>query len=220
MMVAVLPLLCWSTLCGGGRERDHALDPTGQAFDLRYGVDTVGITSLSELSIAEPNWVYGLDYQPVEVLDFASLFAELLVELPSTVFVDLGAGKGRAVLLASQLRFKQVIGIEISPELATVAQRNVEKFGPSRIANSQSEIICGDVAETVFPLEPLVVYLYNPFVVPIMQKVISNLIDSVIEHPRRILVVYFRPELADMWDHPARFSLVKATSRYRVYECQ
>ncbi|MFT4582355.1 MAG: SAM-dependent methyltransferase [Gammaproteobacteria bacterium] len=219
-MAAVVPLICWSTVCGRGGARDHAIDPLGEAFDSRHGVDTTGIISLSALSIADPNWVYGLDYQPVEVFDFASLFAELAVDLPKTVFLDLGAGKGRAVLLASQLPFKQVVGVEISPELASIARSNVEKFARFKISDLQTEIVCSDVADIQVPLEPLVVYVYNPFTVPIMEQVIDNLINSVTQQPRRILVIYFRPELAEMWDYVAPFSLLRSTPRYRVYESQ
>ena len=41
------------------------------------------------------------------------------------VFVDYGAGKGRTVVLASTYQFKRVIGVELAPELAAIAEENL-----------------------------------------------------------------------------------------------
>ena len=44
------------------------------------------------------------------------------------VFVDLGSGKGRTLLLASEYPFRRIVGVELSPKLHRIAKTNVEKF--------------------------------------------------------------------------------------------
>jgi tRNA1(Val) A37 N6-methylase TrmN6 len=53
-------------------------------------------------------------------------------------FVDGGAGKGRALLLAAELPFRKVIGVELNEALARIAQRNVILW--KRLAQSQLKI--------------------------------------------------------------------------------
>lgn len=38
-------------------------------------------------------------------------------------FVDIGCGKGRAVLLASEVRFREIVGIELNTKLAVLARK-------------------------------------------------------------------------------------------------
>ena len=42
-----------------------------------------------------------------------------------TVFVDIGAGKGRAMLLAAELPFRRIVGVELHPQLAAFARQNL-----------------------------------------------------------------------------------------------
>jgi predicted RNA methylase len=43
-----------------------------------------------------------------------------------TTFVDIGSGKGRALIIAAEYAFKRIIGVEYSPSLATICRRNLE----------------------------------------------------------------------------------------------
>ena len=66
-------------------------------------------------------------------------------------FVDIGSGKGRALLLASDYPFREIIGIELSPELDRVAQGEVaicEVIRPGRTVH-RPPVTCiqGDAAE-------------------------------------------------------------------------
>ena len=39
--------------------------------------------------------------------------------------IDIGAGMGRAVLLAAEMPFRLVVGVELNPTLAQIARRNL-----------------------------------------------------------------------------------------------
>jgi len=43
-------------------------------------------------------------------------------------FIDLGSGKGRVLLMASDYPFKRIIGVEFMPELHRAAQENVREY--------------------------------------------------------------------------------------------
>jgi SAM-dependent methyltransferase len=107
-------------------------------------------------------------------------------------FIDLGCGKGRALLVAAKLGFKQVIGVEFAHELAETAKKNLEILG---ITNAVVEH--ADAAEYHFPSGDIVVYLYNPFHKEVLQKVIENLKRSL---PKKVYVIYGIPACAALFD--------------------
>ena len=95
-----------------------------EAFDARFGTDT-----------AAP--VLGQDQRPgvyFYVATTASLIYEVIeaLALPPDVFafVDMGSGKGRALLVASEFAFAKIVGIELSPQLHRIAQNNVKRYSP------------------------------------------------------------------------------------------
>lgn len=212
--VMAVPAITWQALFGEKRDRRWP-DPDGREFDAAHGVDTAGIISLAALDIVEPGWVHGFDYQPVEPMDFADVLEPFAVDYPRTTFIDLGAGKGRVVMLASALPFRRVIGVEIAPELARVAIANVSRYTQALGSATPWEIVRADAGDYEFPATPLVIFMYNPFAVPIMRRVIAQLREV----RKRVLVIYVRPELAELWAFAPGFHEVARTGRYRVYEC-
>ena len=107
-------------------------------------------------------------------------------------FIDLGCGKGRALLVAANLGFKQVIGVEFVHELAETAKKNLDILG---ITNAVVEL--ADAAEYYFPGGGIVVYLNNPFSGEVMEKVIVNLKRSL---PKKVYVIYTNPTCAALFD--------------------
>jgi hypothetical protein len=111
--------------------------------------------------------------------------------------VDAGSGKGRALLLASGYPFREVIGVELSPELDRIARANVLTYAPAR---SDVRSIQADVAEFAWPPGPLVIYMWNSFTGPVMERVLKNLEASVCGHQRELYLIYIHPELEAMLD--------------------
>jgi SAM-dependent methyltransferase len=109
-------------------------------------------------------------------------------------FVDLGCGKGRVLLVAANLGFKQVIGVEFARELAEIANQNFTKM---KVTNAA--VVHADAAEYQFPDSDLVVYLYNPFLPQVMKKVVANLKRS---RAKRLFVIYSVPDCGSLFDVP------------------
>jgi SAM-dependent methyltransferase len=135
----------------------------------------------------------GFLYTPVDAQRFGDALSSLKVDFAEFVFIDIGCGRGRALVLAGKFDFKRIIGIEISPQLAREAQEVTAKFA------SHPEIIsiqCTDARDFVWPeTESLVLFLYNPFSRPVLCEVLARLQQSLRRSPRAVYVLYFSPEL-------------------------
>ena len=88
----------------------------GYAFDIKYRTNTTSHVRLKDLEIQSNHKERGEQYEPTNIIPLKKLFNNLKFPIHS-VFVDLGCGKGRVLLIASEFGFKEVRGIEFSYEL-------------------------------------------------------------------------------------------------------
>jgi predicted RNA methylase len=161
--------------------RVHRRDP----FDDLLGVDTSGEVSLYELDIASQNIAAGIRYQASPADGCRRLLASLPLCHEDFCFIDLGAGKGRVLLVASEFPFKRVFGVEFAIELVEIARANIARLG------CKAEIFHDDAATFSFFPDNLIVYLYNPFGPDVLKPVLRNL-QSIVA-VRDVYVVYVNP---------------------------
>ena len=109
-------------------------------------------------------------------------------------FVDLGAGMGRAMLLASEYVFKRVEGIELNPVLAGIARRNAAKWKGAGRAQSRMRMTCGDAVEFRFPKGPCLVFLFNPFGASVMRRLLRRLGEVFRGRPGELDLLYVNHE--------------------------
>ena len=164
--------------------------------------------------------VFHSPYQPTE----PALFREMLdgLALSSGVwsqftFLDLGSGKGRTLLLASEYPFRRVLGVELLPELHHLAQENIRAFKSDSQKCAALEALCGDARDFPFPAEPLLIYLFNPFPESVLAQVVRNLEQSLREHPRPVIVLYHNPLLANVLDASFLLERTASTHQYAIY---
>ena len=138
----------------------------GRRFDHDYGVTTHAVLFLTDL---DPDAVgdagaHATHYEAVPVADFRDLLALVPSSaLPDATFIDVGAGMGRAMILAAEYPFKQVCGIELSPGLYEVAKENLETARARGLRCKDLRLQRGDARIANFPPGDLVVFLFNPF---------------------------------------------------------
>jgi SAM-dependent methyltransferase len=161
-------------------------------FDARHGVDTSGL--IYELPSGHRHDLYNNGYFAVAPSIFHGVMSALEVDFERFTFVDLGSGKGRALLLAADYPFREIIGIELSPELDQVARANIARYTEGHrhppIVN-----LLGDAAEFDYPPGPLIVYMWNAFTRPVMEQVFHNLESWLAKDPQELYVVYMHPEI-------------------------
>ena len=164
-------------------------------YDWEHRVDTTGAT------VSWRTRLLGLlnsPYQPVPPEQFREMMTALAARLdPNSdfsqfTFIDIGSGKGRALLLATEYGFRRIIGIELLPELDRIARENVRAF-KQRGGNAEMELVCGDAAAFHLPDEPLVAFLFNPLPEPALRTFLQNLENSLCQNPRRLWMIYANP---------------------------
>jgi SAM-dependent methyltransferase len=156
-------------------------------------------------------------YQPVEPAFFREMMNVLPIEFEKFTFLDIGSGKGRALLLAAERRFRRIIGVELLPELNEIARENAKRFSTARAEPHAIDTICADATEYELPRDPLVVYLFNPLPQAGLRKLASNLERSLSEHPRSCYVIYANPELGYVFEGKARVRKVAGTPQFSVF---
>ena len=189
----------------------------GARIDRKYGCDTAGRIPLDELDIESPNLGHGVQYSPARALYFRRMLRTVAIPPDTYVFIDLGSGKGRALLMAADYPFRRLVGIEFSPKLHRIAERNVARFRARTGSRRSFELHQGDVASFEFPPEPIALYLYNPFGEPVLRQVLRGLEASLRRLPREVVVFYLTPLHRRPLDDAPFLRTVKATSQYAVY---
>ncbi len=81
------------------------------------GIQTFGAHAPDDLSIEADSRLGGHLYQPSSSVIFNRAMDQLPIDFADSVFLDLGSGKGRAMILAAEAGFKKVIGVEYADEL-------------------------------------------------------------------------------------------------------
>ena len=152
----------------------------------KFGVSTGGLIQPRDLGIENRDAV---GYSALE-------YEYLLWALPAipfapdhVVFVDYGAGKGRALAAAAIQPFRKVIGVEISGELVEIARDNLARLKRRRAG--QVEIHHADAAAFAVPDDANVFFFFNPFGGATLERVVERIRQSWMSHPRELFFVYF-----------------------------
>jgi predicted RNA methylase len=96
-------------------------------------------------------------------------------------------------MLASKLSFRRIIGVEFATELHEAAKNNLAVLDTCNLANSQIELVCEDASNYVLPIEPLIIYLFNPFGSAIVRRVAENALTSWRNSRRPVYILYMNP---------------------------
>jgi SAM-dependent methyltransferase len=171
-----------------------------KAFDEKYGVDTGGLIPVGALDAVGPHVEQAVHYGAMFPEPFREVMAQLPIDYEQSLFVDFGSGKGRAVLLASELPFKKIVGVEFSPRLTEIAEANCRKWRSASQKSRAIELLCMDALDYDIPPLPAVLYFYNPFDEELMWRISGKIERSLVEAPRRVFVVYFNPRSRRPWD--------------------
>jgi SAM-dependent methyltransferase len=166
-------------------------------FDRTNGVDTDGDfggwTYLSDLNIPSSNWIEGHDYRAIEPDRFGAVLASLGIVFDEYTFVDYGSGKGRALLLASEFPFKEIIGLEFSPELHRTAQENIGRYhSPSQRCKNIKSIVV-DFTEFDLPRGSAVLFFFDPCRGEALKQVVARIERSLIASSSPVYLAYVAP---------------------------
>jgi len=156
-------------------------------------------------------------YQPTEPALFCEMMASLPIAFEQFTFVDIGSGKGRTLLMASEYPFRKIVGVEVIAQLHRAAEENIRAYKSATQRCSQIEALCADAREFPFPGGPLLLYLFNPLPEAGMRRLIGNLEKSLSENPRIAYVLYHNPFLEHVIGESVGSDRVGGTEQYSIY---
>ena len=175
--------------------------PAGLRFDSEFGVTTQARLFLKDLEPEVTGSAVELatHYLPSPVADLDRMLDVVPLAPERSTFIDVGSGMGRVVFYAAQRPYREVIGVELSPALAKVADANLAAYrGPRFCGNIR--LVCSDVLDFKLPDGDLIIYLFNPFKAPVMER----FADRLAAHDGHVAIVYLAPAEAETLDaHPA-----------------
>ncbi|MGA8538462.1 MAG: class I SAM-dependent methyltransferase [Terriglobales bacterium] len=161
-------------------------------------------------------------YQPTDPALFHEMMASLAIlseqfAFNAFTFVDLGSGKGRTLLMASQYPFRRIMGVELLLALHQIAQENLARYKSESQKCFNLEAVRGDATDFSFPSEPLVLYLFNPLPEPGLRRVVTNLDQSLSAYPRDVYVLYHNPLLEEVLGGSTWLTKIGGTQQYSIY---
>jgi hypothetical protein len=181
-------------------------------FDTLHGTDTSGlipgkvIAQGTSAKVEELTAYYGVAPSILHGLLDIWLHRTTPQPIEKTVFLDVGAGKGRAMLLASQFPFLRVEGVELNGTLAGIARTNLALWSKDAKAEALAPLTLyhADATKHLLPREATLAFLFHPFELPILRRFLRHVETSIAAHPRPFDLLYANAEHGSLLDrHPA-----------------
>jgi 16S rRNA G966 N2-methylase RsmD len=188
---------------------------------MKYGVTTSKIVKREDLDISEISKEHSEEYKPTRIRHFRLLIKGL--KLPEeSVFVDMGSGKGRVLLMASMYNFKRITGVEISSKLCEIARNNIAIYEKKLKRPLHIEVVNEDVLKYNIKNDENVFYFYKPFDNFVMEKIIERVIKSLNDKPRKgwLIINNFIPFSAmieNKYKFPAIKKFIYGGTEFAVY---
>jgi len=161
----------------------------GQGLDAFYNIRTEGDLPFRWRAACAD----GVRYEPTSWF-LARKIIERLQPSSEDIIYDIGCGKGRMLALFAQLPVQLVVGIELDPDLARIAESNARKVrfrrAPITVLNANAVDVDYDQG-TVF-------YMFNPFGYETTRLVFERIGQSLRRRPRRIKLALYSPQSPDM----------------------
>jgi scyllo-inositol 2-dehydrogenase (NADP+) len=177
-------------------------------FDQATGLDTGGFIPGHQLTFGRPNDSHQASYYATPP-SLAQAMLDRWLQTPDRLFVenytfiDLGAGKGRVVLIASRLPFRKCIGVEQNADLHAIAAGNFALWQQSGNARSPLEAVHEDALAFEFPLGPCLLYLFNPFPAEVLAQLTDRIAAAFADRPGQLDLLYVNAEFRSILDqHP------------------
>jgi SAM-dependent methyltransferase len=164
-------------------------------YEYRLSADTAYVIPRQILDGDKEALAHATDYFPSSYLVLHEAFSCIRDECRDSVLVDYGCGMGRALMFASTLPLKKIIGVEVSSSLCTAARKNLERlYRSSRQVKPAWSIVHADARAFTVPEDANLFYFFNPFDAELLDNVIGNILTSARKTPRKCTVLYANPQ--------------------------
>lgn len=177
-------------------------------FDLEHGIETSSHLRVARLKVGDAavdeNNVGYAGSQP-------SVVRAALERIPAPerrTVLDLGCGKGRVLAIASEYPFANIVGIEIVPALIESARANARIIASRYPARTPIAVRDADATDlsSFFGTGDLLLFLYNSFRAPLVERLIASIEAWASESPTGSLyLIYYNPVHFGLFDESPVF---------------
>jgi hypothetical protein len=154
----------------------------------RLGIDTTGLIESTELGYAAD----APGYDPISYACLDTVLGELVIDPNRDVFVDIGSGRGRPVIMAGLQSFRRVLGIELNLDLYRDSLRQIER-AKEHFRTPDVSIVQADATTFDYPIDMSVAFFWNPFIGEILDQVLEKIRLSHQQNPRPLTLIYSIP---------------------------
>jgi len=184
---------------------------TRHPFDLKFGVRTSGLVAGRHLKSGHRHDRHNTAYYAIAPSVFAALMKRWRKSRPAApledfIFIDIGAGMGRAVLMAAEMPFRAVVGVELHPTLAGIARRNLTLWRAAGRARAPMKIVCKDAVEFELPQGPCLALLFNPFGAPVLRRLLAAWRTAFAGRAGQLDLLYVNNELEGVLEEARGFT--------------
>ena len=176
-------------------------------FDLFYNVETqLRIGKSSKL-----NNHYAPTYYSVIKESFRSI-----KDRNKLTFIDVGCGKGKVLLVASDFGFKEIIGIELSKKLLITCKINLNNYKKLKVKKKSIKLI--NINATKYKItNENVFYFFDPFSKIILDNFLKKILESFKKNKRKIYIIFANPPKQNKLLN-SKFKKIKIIKR-NTYNC-
>jgi 16S rRNA A1518/A1519 N6-dimethyltransferase RsmA/KsgA/DIM1 with predicted DNA glycosylase/AP lyase activity len=152
-------------------------------MDRIKGTDLYKADSSEVINTLNTSW-YSTAFYP-------SLLKKIFTAIPKRNIMgilDLGSGKGLALILFKKKGIQNVGGVELRKDLFDICQKNLKRYKivPNLLLNEDASLIKDF-------LDFNTIFLFNPFPSDVMIKVIDNLVEYYSKTGKSCYVIYVNP---------------------------
>jgi len=186
----------------GGWNRQHP-------FDREFGTDTSGSVSITKLRQDEPGAGLCEENMNSYAGSQPSIVRRAIQSLPDVTgftFVDQGCGKGRPLLIATEFPFRDIIGVDLSKGLLSIARSNanaIQQRFPQRVLIT----LLQRTAHDFIPANDRIVFFcYNSMTRDGVGEFVQRLEKKVSDPATDVFVIYYNPVCGDLFDASPKLS--------------
>lgn len=163
----------------------------------KYQLNTTRPAELNTLTIVNGDIQQGSRYEAVNYYILEQLLGRVTQLIEPQNFVDLGCGKGRAMVVAAHYGFTAIKGVDFAAEVCELAEENMRTVAtafPIRFQVLNEDVLNYNITEndTVF-------FMFNPFNKEVLVQFLEKVETSLAKHPRIIHFLYASPRFVEVF---------------------
>jgi SAM-dependent methyltransferase len=179
--------------------RGRTLPP--DPIDRQYGIETSRRVPRRALASGAKEDAHSAGYLGCAPSIVRKALDQIGIE-PGMTFVDIGCGKGRVLVVASDYPFAWLIGVELSRHVANLASRNFEKLRSPDDKFRRISLLRGDATKPPLQQGCNVLFFYNSFTGAPVKTLIESLRRHVTKYPTsKIWLIALNPVSFEAFDN-------------------